>query len=211
METIYKMSFFKAPVWNKAPLKVVSLFWVWMYVTMKYLQYGPDPERHVDLQSRTNTLRKMVSEEEQRQFKSKNFDYITPAGIFSYCDDNSMVEASNMVCIDLDHLDDDSEKMVRKISPKEMKQLLIQDPFFGEKTLLMFTSPRGHGLKWFVEVDLKQYDYKIWFNAIRNYLIQTYGLGDKQVDSLVGNLSHACFISFDPDAYLRADQYEFFI
>lgn len=205
------ISFFKGPIWNKAPMKVVSLFWVWMYVTMKYLQFGYDPDRHVDLESRTNTLRGIVGEEGQRQFKSKNFDYITSAGIFSYCDDNSMVENSNMVCMDLDHLDDDSEKMVRMISPKEMKQLLIQDPFFGEKTLMMFTSPRGHGLKWFVEVDLKQCDYKTWFNAIRNYLIQTYGLGDKQVDSSVGNISHACFISYDPDAYLRADQYEFFI
>ncbi len=50
-----KISFFKGPIWNKAPMKVVSLFWVWMYVTMKYLQFGYDPDRHVDLESRTNT------------------------------------------------------------------------------------------------------------------------------------------------------------
>ena len=116
-----------------------------------------------------------------------------------------------MLCIDLDHLDDDSEAMKRKIGPEEMKQLLLDDPYWGDKTLLMFTSPRGHGLKWFVEIDLNKCDFATWFNAIRNYLIQTYGLGDKQVDSSVANISHACFISYDPDAYLRADQYEFFI
>jgi hypothetical protein len=116
-----------------------------------------------------------------------------------------------MVCIDLDHLDDDSEKMLRKISPKEMKQLLLQDPYFGDKTLLMYTSPRGHGLKWFVEVDMNQCDYKTWFNALRNYLMTTYGLGEKQVDSTVAHVSHACFVSYDPEAYLRADQYEFFV
>ena len=154
-------------------MKVVSLFWVWMYVTMKYLQFGYDPDRNVDLVSRTNTLRCITDEEGQRQFKGKNFDYVTPGGTFSYCDDNSLVEVSNMVCIDLDHLDDDSEKMLRKISPKEMKQLLLQDPYFGDKTLLMYTSPRGHGIKWLVEVDMDQCDYKTWFNALRNYLMTT--------------------------------------
>ena len=39
----YKMSFFKAPIWNKSPLKVVSLFWVWLTVTMKWMQLGVDP------------------------------------------------------------------------------------------------------------------------------------------------------------------------
>ena len=205
------MSFFRAPIWNKTPMKVVSLFWVWMYVTMKYLQFGYDPDRNVDLVSRTSTLRSNTGEEGQRQFKGKNFDYVTPGGTFSYCDDNSLVEVSDMVCIDLDHLDDDSEKMLRKISPKEMKQLLLQDPYFGDKTLLMYTSPRGHGLKWFVEVDMNQCDYKTWFNALRNYLMTTYGLGEKQVDSTVAHVSHACFVSYDPEAYLRADQYEFFV
>lgn len=207
----FLMSFFRAPIWNKTPMKVVSLFWVWMYVTMKYLQFGYDPDRNVDLVSRTSTLRSITGEEGQRQFKGKNFDYVTPGVTFSYCDDNSLVEVSDMVCIDLDHLDDDSEKMLRKISPKEMKQLLLQDPYFGDKTLLMYTSPRGHGLKWFVEVDMNQCDYKTWFNALRNYLMTTYGLGEKQVDSTVAHVSHACFVSYDPEAYLRADQYEFFV
>ena len=207
----FLMSFFKAPIWNKTPMKVVSLFWVWMYVTMKYLQFGYDPDRNVDLVSRTSTLRSITGEEGQRQFKGKNFDYVTPGGTFSYCDDNSLVEVSDMVCIDLDHLDDDSEKMLRKISPEEMKQLLLKDPYFGDKTLLMYISPRGHGLKWFVEVDMNQCDYKTWFNALRNYLMTTYGMGEKQVDSTVANQSHACFISYDPEAYLRADQYEFFV
>lgn len=211
METIFKMSFFKAPVWNKHPLKVVSLFWVWLTVTMKWMQLGVDPDRDISLSSKTENLRSLTSDEVQRQFKSKNFDYITPAGTFVYCDDKSLVEPSQVLCIDLDHLDDESEAMKRKIGPEEMKQLLLDDPYWGDKTLLMFTSPRGHGLKWFVEIDLNKCDFATWFNAIRNYLIQTYGLGDKQVDSSVGNISHACFISYDPDAYLRADQYEFFI
>jgi len=207
----YKLSFFKAPIWNKQPLKVVSLFWVWLYVTMKWMQLGVDPDRDVSLSSKTECLRNLEGDDAQRQFKGKNFDYITPAGIFTYCDDKSMVEPSDVLCIDLDHLDDDSQAMKRKLSPAEMKQLLLADPYWGDKTLLMFTSPRGHGVKWLIEIDLSKCDYTTWFNAVRNYLMQIYGLGEKQVDSSVANISHACFISYDPDAYLRHDLYEFYV
>lgn len=207
----YKLSFFKAPIWNKSPLRVVSLFWVWLTVTMKWMLLGVDPDRDVSLSSKTECLRNLEGDDAQRQFKGKNFDYITPAGTFVYCDDKSLVEPSNMLCIDLDHLDDDSEAMKWKVYPEEMKQLLLKDPYWGEKVLLMFTSPRGHGLKVFVEIDLDKCDYATWFNAIRNYLMKTYGLGEKQVDSSVANISHACFISYDPDAYLRHDLYEFYV
>ena len=207
----YKMSFFKAPIWNKQPLKVVSLFGVWLTVTMKWMQLGVDPDRDVSLSNKTERLRSLVGDDTQRQFKGKSFDYVTPAGTFVYCDDKSLVEASKVLCIDLDHLDDDSEAMKWKVSPEEMKHLLLKDPYWGEKVLLMFTSPRGHGLKVFVEIDLDKCDYATWFNAIRNYLMKTYGLGEKQVDSSVANISHACFISYDPNAYLRADLYEIFI
>lgn len=207
----YKLSFFKAPIWNKQPLKVVSLFWVWLYVTMKWMQLCVDPDRDISLTSKTEQLRSLTSDDAQRQFKGKNFDYITPAGIFTYCDDKSMVEPSDVLCIDLDHLDDDSQAMKRKLSPAEMKQLLLADPYWGDKTLLMFTSPRGHGVKWLIEIDLSKCNYATWFNAVRNYLMQTYGLGEKQVDSSVANVSHACFISYDPDAYLRHDLYEFYV
>lgn len=210
MEQFY-VSFFKAPIWNKQPLKVVSLFWVWLTVTMKWMQLGFDTDRDVSLSSKTEHLRSLSGDDAQRQFKGKNFDYITPAGIFAYCDDKSLVEASRVLCIDLDHLDDDSEAMKRKISTQAMKQLLLDDPYWGDKTLLMFSSPRGHGVKWFVEIDLSKCNYGTWFAAVRNYLMKTYGLGEKQVDSSVANISHACFLSYDPDAYLRADLYEFFI
>ena len=207
----YLVSFFKAPVWNKFPLKTVSLFWVWMYVTMKHLQFGPDPDRDIGLVSKTEWLRGIEGDEAQRQYKGKNFDYITPAGTYTYCDDNSLIEHSGMLCMDCDHLDDDSPAMKRKISPVEMKELLLADPYWGERTLMMFTSPRGHGVKWFVEIDLGKCDYATWFKALRNYLLVTYGFSEKQIDSTVSNESHACFISYDPDAYLRPDLYEFII
>lgn len=207
----YMVSFFRAPIWNKFPSKTVSLFWVWLYITMKYLQLGPNTDYDICLQTKTESLRRLTNDETQREFKGKNFDYITPAGTFSYCDDKSLIDYSGMLCLDLDHLDDDSPAMKRKITPEEMKKLLLADPYWGDKTLMTFTSPRGFGLKWFVEIDLDKCDYATWFGAIRNYLMYKYGFGEKQIDSTVSNVSHACFISYDPDAYLRYDLYEFYI
>ena len=205
------VSFFKAPVWNKYPRKTVSLFWVWLYVTMKYLQMGPDQDRDIGLVSKTECLRRTLGDEAQRDYKGRNLDYFTPGGTYSYCADSSLVEPSGMLCVDCDHLDDDSPQMKRRITPEEMKRLLLADPYWGERTLMMFTSPRGHGLKWLVEIDLSKCDYGTWFNAVRNYLMVTYGFGEKQIDSTVANQSHACYISYDPGAYLRGDLYEFFI
>ena len=207
----YLVSFFKAPIWNKVPLKTVSLFWVWLTVTMKWMQLGVDLDRDISMSSKTERLRTLADEKQQRDYKGRNFDYITPGGTYTYCNDQSLVAHSDALCMDIDHLDDDSEAMKRRISPKEMKQMLLADPYWGTKTLLMFTSPRGHGVKWFVEIDLTKCDYATWFTAIRNYLMATYGLGERQVDASVQNESHACFLSYDPDAYLRADLYEFFI
>ena len=207
----YVVSFFFFFIWNKLPLKPVSLFWVWLYITMKWLQLGSDSDRDVSLISKTEQLRRLTEEDSQRQYKGRNFDYVTPAGTYAYCDDKSLVEYSGALCLDFDHLDDDSEAMQLKISPEELKSLLLTDPYWGEQILLMFTSPRGHGLKVFLPIDLTKCDYKTWFTALRSYFIATYGFGEKQVDPSVSNESHACFISYDPLAYLRADLYELYI
>ena len=207
----YIVSFFKAPIWNKLPMKTVSLFWIWLEVTMKWLQLGTDPDRNIALVSYTDQLRRITDDEAQRNFKGKNFDYFTPAGTFTRCEDSSLVEYSGMLCLDFDHLDDDSEAMKRKISPEEFKTLLLSDPYWSEQVLMMFTSPRGHGLKVFLPIDLSKCDYRTWFIALRSYFMATYGFSEKQVDPTVANESHACFISYDPQAYLRHDLYEFFI
>lgn len=208
----FEVSFFKSPITNKMPLKTVSLFWIWLTVTMKWTQlWAGDCDCDFGMDDKTERLRGMADEKMQKEFKNRNFDYITPAGTFAYCNDDSLVDYSGALCIDLDHLDDGSEKMKRCISPEEMKQLLLNDPYWGQKILMMFTSPRGHGLKVFLQIDLSKCEYDVWFSAIRNYLMVTYGLGDRQVDPSVANRSHACFLSYDPDAYLRHDLYEFYI
>ena len=91
---------------------------------------------------------------------------------------------------------------------EELFERLIDDPMF--ETLLLFRSPRGFGLKWFVHIDLTRCDHRTWYTAIRNYLMHTYNLDDKQVDKTCGNPSRACYLCHDPLAYIKPDLIEFF-
>lgn len=188
METNEKflMSFFSKPITNKRPLKTVSLFEVFCMVH----------ERHAIVE--TEKLRTIADHDEARRFKGQNFDYVTPSGVFSYCSDASLLRHSGLICIDLDDLDD----------VEDAKQRLLADPMF--ETLLLFRSPSGNGMKWFVPIDLTRCDHRTWFSAIRNYLMARHGFSEKQVDSSCQNVSRACFLSYDPEAYLKTELYEHF-
>jgi hypothetical protein len=183
-----RMSFFTKPITNKWPTaEPVSLFQVYQYVhTRRYL-----PE--------TRDLRAIDDDDKARQYKGQHLDYITPSGIFSYCSDTSLVCHSSILCMDLDDLGESVEKLF---------ELLIHDPMF--ETLLLFRSPRGQGLKWFIHIDLTRCDHRTWFQAIRNYLMHTYHLEDKQVDKACGNPSRACYLCHDSKAYLPLSLIEYF-
>lgn len=146
----------------------------------------------------TTALRAIADEQEQRSYKGVNLDYVTPSGLFAYCNDQSLLKHSGLICMDLDDLDD----------AEDMKRKLLADAMF--ETMFMFRSPRGRGLKWWVEIDLTRCDHRTWFTAIRNYLMATYRLSDKQVDASCTNPSRACYLSYDPDAYLKPELIEFF-
>lgn len=180
----FEMSFFKKPITNREPQRTVNLIQVYQAIRNNYY------EKVVRL------LRSIVGKEEQRKFKAKYLDYITPSGTFSYGNDESLISHSGILCMDLDYIED----------VNELKQKLIDDIHFD--TLLLFVSPCGHGLKWFIAIDLDVCDHETWFTAVRNYLMATYGLVDKQVDKTCSNVSRACYMSYDPDAFLNSELVE---
>lgn len=175
------MSFFKKPITNKRPLRAVTLLQVYKVIRSNYYE------------AVIKQLRAIHNKERQRKFKGKNLDYITPSGIFTYDNDKSLVQHSGILCIDIDDLED----------VEGVKQKLLSDENF--ETLLLFRSPCGSGLKWFIAIDPDIYDHKMWFTGVRNYLMETYGLTGKQVDKSCSNVSKACYMSFDPDAYLNKE------
>lgn len=174
------MSFFRRPITNKTPEQMpISLRQVWEYVKSERAKAA------------TEEVRTIVDEKVARAFKADNFDNITPGGTFKERADDGLVNPSGVVCMDLDHLGSRVE---------ELFKALLDDPQFA--TLLLFRSPRGFGLKWFVGIDLDVCDYRTWYTAIQNYLMKIYHLPEKLVDPSCKNISRACYLGYDPEAYI---------
>ena len=144
-----------------------------------------------ELKPQTLLLRGIADKAAARAYKGQNFPYITPSGVFTYCNDASLVKHSKVLCIDLDGVED----------VEALKRKLIADGHFV--TLMAFRSPSGNGLKWFILIDLSLADHRTWFHAVRNYLLETYSdcLTEKMVDRQCQNLSRACFLCHDPEIY----------
>ena len=179
MDKDYKMSFFNAPITNKVPLRTVTLTEVAKAIKSNWLE------------PQTKALRVITDKEAPRAYKGSHFPYVTPAGVFSYCSDANIVSWSSVLCMDLDHIP----------HVDALKQKLIEDDLFY--TLMVFRSPSGDGLKWFLKVDLDRCSHRQWFDAVRNYLMSMYGLSEKQVDPSVRNESRACFLCYDPEVYVN--------
>ena len=80
----------------------------------------------------------------------------------------------------------------------QVKEQLLQDEYFD--TEMLFTSPSGDGVKWIIRIDLSKATHQDYFKAITNYLKQQHKI---EVDQSGKDVSRACFLSHDPDAFLH--------
>ena len=234
----YNMSLFNGPISNKQPAGVVTPFWMYQNVKSnmakpetvglraipKQFGKGPTGSNNPDTVSGgIADVDKMVKDC-QRDYKGTRMKYVTPSGTFSYCNDASLICHSRLLCMDLDDICPISEvnpvfydflpecyNMATKETDavEALKQRLINDTRFN--TVMAFRSPRGNGLKWWLEIDPERCDHRVWFKGLRNFLMSPeYGLTDEQVDKSCSNPSRACFLSHDPLVYLRNDLIEDF-
>ncbi|MCR5365882.1 MAG: PriCT-2 domain-containing protein [Prevotella sp.] len=182
MDKKFEMSFFNPPITNKVPSKTMTLEEVAAMIQSQ--QLAPQTEH----------LRSIVDKASARAYKGQNLPYVTPSGVFSYCSDDCLIRHSDVLCIDLDGVED----------VDGLKRLLIADRHFW--TLMAFRSPSGNGVKWFIVIDLTLCDHRMWFHAVRNYLLETYQfLTPKMVDVQCQNPSRACFLCHDPQVYVNLD------
>lgn len=169
-------SFFKSPISNTKPHSETTLQKVYNAIVGNYYK------------QRTEKLRAIPDTAQARKFKASNFDYCTFSGIFSTRNDKALIQHSNMLCVDFDHLE----------SVETLFEQLLKDDYFD--TLLMFRSPSGDGLKWIIPIDTAQAMHSDYFTAVANYILQTYGV---EVDKSGRDISRACFLPHDPQAYIN--------
>ncbi len=172
----FNFSFFRAPVTNTVPDVAFSIIDAYRYITEPVAR------------ERTERLRAMTSHDEAKRFKAENFDYCTFSGLFRTRSSSQLIQHSGLICVDFDDVED----------IPALKQQLLSHEYFD--TILMFTSPSGNGVKWVVEVDLKGEQHSLFFKGMINCFKAT---GLSSVDKSGSDVARACFLPYDPDAYIN--------
>lgn len=180
------MTFFNAPITNKMPGNVCNLQSLHAYIVNDTL-----------LAEKTTRVRAALTDSKQfRQLKQRILPYVTPAGVFTYCREQSLLVPSGNFVIDLDHLASAAEA-------RDLRDRLFNDDFLLPD--LAFVSPSGTGVKLFVPyrlyVDKTVKDsFHLAMHTAWEYLRFKYEL---QIDKSNADLCRACFICHDGEAKLR--------
>ena len=172
-------SFFKRPIKNVVPCREMTIPDLYRYVVSDYAK------------ETTAHLRTLTTKEEIKAYKSSAFDFVTPAGVFSRRADAHLEKASGYMVIDIDNLGSQEEV-------EDNFQRLLDNPCL--ETELLFRSPGGRGLKWFIAVRNNEgHDHRYYFQAVTNYL-STLGI---VVDPSGKDVCRSCFIPHDERVYIN--------
>ena len=131
-----------------------------------------------------NAIRNAASKEERDKLKLSLF-VVMWQGVFIRKNNNGCKSLSSLVCIDLDHQTEQDLDNIR--------QTIVRWPF----VLAFFRSPSGDGLKVIVRTDNYSIgDYGNCYRQVEQLFTDVFGI---KPDKLCEDLSHPCFISYDPD------------
>jgi len=137
-------------------------------------------------------IREQTSKKAADFFK-KDLDYVTFSGTFSPARlAANLKNHSGFIVVDFDHIAD-------------VAMLRIQfqaDPYVAA----CFVSPSGKGLKCVVKCKVDAQNHKAVFADLAAYFNNVYRLSkEEQVDVSGSDPSRACFLSWDPDAWLNPE------
>lgn len=174
-----RFSFFRRPITNKIPCEEITLTQLHAILTSDHAKEA------------TEELRTISDVDAAKDFKRKNFDFVTPAGVFSSRKADQLINPSGLIVMDIDGLPD--EDAVETTFQSLLSIQILE-------TLLLFRSPSGHGLKWIVPVvNNEGHDHGFYFKAVSNFL-KTIGVF---VDPSGSDICRACFVPYDPDAFIN--------
>lgn len=172
-----KMSLYSAPITEIETIANITTFE--LYVKIKFPNF----------KNETLKIRETEDKSKRDILKATTLFSVTPSGEFTRRNQNDLITHSGIICLDFDHVLDLDDLKSKLLSDKEID------------TLLLFQSPSGEGLKWFIRIPPNALTHVLYFEAIQNYIKLTYNI---EVDKKCKNISRACFLSHDPEAYLNA-------
>ncbi|WP_285055167.1 BT4734/BF3469 family protein [Pedobacter ginsengisoli] len=133
-----------------------------------------------------------------KDMRKRGLDYFTFSGTFKKRHNDELVKHSGLICVDLDPYRKSKAKEPELVNPRlidefeQVRKDLEADPY----TLCLFTSASGTGYK--VVFKASQEEHLEAFHGIESLYKEKYSL---VLDKGVNDVSRACFVSYDPDAY----------
>ncbi|MBX2960842.1 MAG: DUF3987 domain-containing protein [Flavobacteriales bacterium] len=174
MQTQYKFSVYHAPIKKKnaTPIKTITLEDVHRVVISKKYE------------ALTNELRQINGKDKQNEFKASKLDYVTFSGIFTERATTGLLQHSNLLCIDLDNLNNvvETKNSIIEILPPS----------------LMFVSPTGNGIKLVYKVNITKAEHIDYFKAFEQFFKQQMSI---TIDDKCKDIARACFLCYDKEAY----------
>jgi hypothetical protein len=175
-----KISLFPEGIKNIASKETIDLSKVYSLIKHDYR-----------LNFETMCLRRLKGEE-QNDYKTKVFPYVTFGGIFGERKDSSLIKESGLVCIDIDHLPD----------ALKVKEELIQK---CRCVIMAFISPRGNGLKVVCRCNAN-FSFKENYLGYSSYLKDQLGIPLEHFDKSCASISKACFLCYDSEVFFDEDR-----
>lgn len=137
------------------------------------------------------SIRKMTNVDEIKKAKI-NLPNFTASGVFTECQDNSLVNHSGYIQIDIDLKD----ILKAGLTKDELKKKLLADNYI----YALFDSPTNTGLKAIVKIPTIEHLGS--FLALEKYFLEKYKV---QIDKSCKNISRRFFVSYDKDLFLNKD------
>jgi hypothetical protein len=113
------------------------------------------------------------------------------SGTFSMRRASKLIRHSGLICLDLDDVEEFSQ-----LEP--LRKRINDDPCVAA----VFRSPRGNGLKVLMVADDPNPDHQAFFEAAKSHFLVAHNL---PIDNSGKDVSRLCFVSHDPDLFIRAD------
>ena len=172
-------SIFKKDITNTVPEKDSTLKEVHTYVTSDAAK------------TTTERLRNEANPDEIKRIKNTEFKFATFSATFFERSAKKLNQPSGFICIDIDKVDDTEVVMEKLKSLHNIKPALI------------FISPSGNGIKAIYRVSIKSAQYVgIAYKYIAKMIKDELGI---DVDPAPKSVASACYLPWDPDAYLNED------
>lgn len=172
-------SFYRKGITNKKPALELSV------------QRAIDRIRSEEYRSDIERLRAATDKSVRNVIKG-GLDYFTFSGTFKSRSADQLIKHSGIICLDIDDLDPEKYIHLREHIPTD------------RHTLACFQSPSGNGLKVLVKINPQRHLES--FLELEEYYDQMWSV---QIDKSGKDIPRACFVSYDPEAFLNLDSEPF--